>query len=280
MGGDEADGSFEWDSHWQDFGDPTQGNPANHYRERLIFDLLGAPEPGDTIVDIGCGQGELAVLLASRFPETSVWGVEASAEGVRRAKRAAAGLGIDARFVQRDLLVAAKPTQEITSQGTLAVCTEVLEHVDHPEELLRNALSYLTTGCRVVVTVPGGPRSAFDRHIGHRRHFTRRSLRAALEAGGLRVERVYAAGFPFFNLYKLTVILRGNRLVQDLQGAAIDGAPSRPARLVLAFFDCMFRFNLRSTPFGWQLVAVATVPGVRSDGGGVRPSPNGDSKQP
>jgi 2-polyprenyl-3-methyl-5-hydroxy-6-metoxy-1,4-benzoquinol methylase len=36
------------------------------------------------------------------------------------------------------------------------VCSEVLEHVDRPRELLANAAAYLAPGCRLVVTVPGG----------------------------------------------------------------------------------------------------------------------------
>jgi len=251
--------SFAWDSHWQDYGDPTEGNPANHYRDRLILQLLGPPEPGDRLVDIGAGQGELAIQLASRFPGLEVLGIEASAEGVRRAQAAVARAGVSARFVQRDLTEPAELPIEQRRRATLAVCTEVLEHVEHPEVLVRYARDYLAPGCRVVVTVPGGPRTAFDRYIGHHRHFTRRTLRAALEAGGLRTERVYAAGFPFFNLYKLTVMLRGKRLIDDLQHAADSGEPSFAAKLALRCFDRAFHYNLLTPPFGWQLVAVASV---------------------
>ena len=57
-----------------------------------------------------------------------------------------------------------------------------------------------------VVTVPGGPMSAFDRHIGHRRHFSPDDLRAVLLAAGFQVERTTGVGFPFFNLYRLVAI--------------------------------------------------------------------------
>ena len=72
----------------------------------------------------------------------------------------------------RDLLRDPAPDAEWAGWATHAVCSEVLEHVDEPVVLLRNARSWLAPGCRLVVTVPGGPMSAFDRHIGHRRHFS------------------------------------------------------------------------------------------------------------
>ena len=42
---------------------------------------------------------------------------------------------------------------------------------------MRNAAALLAPGAKVVVTVPGGPRSAFDKHIGHCRHFTAAAAR-------------------------------------------------------------------------------------------------------
>jgi hypothetical protein len=102
--------------------------------------------------------------------------------------------------------------------------------------------------------------SAFDRHIGHRQHFTAKSVRALLEQAGFVVERSTRAGFPFFNLYRLIVFLRGERLVDDVAR----GAGQRPARLVMRIFGVLFRLNLTRSPWGWQVLAAARVPGRRS----------------
>jgi hypothetical protein len=98
--------------------------------------------------------------------------------------------------------------------------------------------------------------SAFDRHIGHRQHFSRERIRALLEQAGYAVERIYLAGFPFFNLYRLLVIARGKRLTQDV-GTQSSGFPSSVAGFTMKLFRLLFRFNLRDSPFGWQIVAVA-----------------------
>jgi len=249
----------EWDRHWALYGEPAQGNPANAYRHRLVLHLLGRPGPGEVVLDVGSGQGELALVLKRRFPAATVRGIEYSAEGVARATAAAAAAGLDVAFAQRDLLEPATLRPEARAAASFATCSEVLEHVDDPGLLLRNAGQYLAPGCRLVVTVPGGPRSAFDEHIGHRRHYGAASLRALLTGAGFDVERVARAGFPFFNLYRLAVIARGRRLIADLESGA-PGAAGAPGA-VLAFFDKSFRLNLPSSPFGWQMVAVARYRG-------------------
>ena len=139
------------------------------------------------------------------------------------------------------------------------MCSEVLEHVADPVRLLRNAKSLLVPGCRVVVTVPGGPRSAFDRHIGHHRHFTAADLRGVLTDAGFAVERVQRAGFPFFNLYKLAVIARGRRLIADVEDRAPGAAPSRAELTAARLFDLGFRHSRDDFPLGWQMAAVARV---------------------
>jgi SAM-dependent methyltransferase len=254
-----AGGRDEWDRHWAVYGEPAEGNPANTYRHRLVAKLIGSPATGDTVLDVGSGQGELALLLKRAFPDAAVVGIEYSAEGVRRSEAAATAAGLRVDFVQRDLLVPVPLDGDVRGRATFAVCSEVLEHVDDPGLLLRYASEYLAPGCRMVVTVPGGPRSAFDRHIGHRQHFHPAGLRRLLEGAGFDVDYVARAGFPFFNLYRLAVIARGRRLIADLERGDAGGARAQGA--VLGFFDRAFRLNMESTPFGWQLVAVARFTG-------------------
>ena len=106
----------------------------------------------------------------------------------------------------------------------------------------------------------GGPRSAFDRHIGHRRHFNRTSLRRTISAAGLDPLRIDAAGFPFFDLYKVATIVRGRKLIEDARRPDAIGEGAGGAALTV--FERLFRANLVNSPFGWQLLAVARVPGA------------------
>jgi SAM-dependent methyltransferase len=258
-----ADGSDQddWDDHWDRFGEAALGNPANDYRHAMVLKHLGELPPGSTLLDIGSGQGQFAIDYKQRYPHVDVWGVEYSSAGVRRSTQLAAKAGVEARFVERDLL---QPVTLAEGQppATHAVCSEVLEHVADPVALVRNSLSLLAPGARVVVTVPGGPRSAFDKHIGHFQHFTADLLHDTLTEGGLAVDRVLRTGFPFFNLYKLAVIARGEKLVEDFS-SDVAAEPSRLQDAVTGFFRRSFPLNRDDFPLGWQLLATAHVPAVR-----------------
>jgi hypothetical protein len=186
------------------------------------------------------------------LPNAQFLGAELSESGVEISKRKAP----QATFLVADLFQPGADLQAFTGWASHAVCSEVLEHVDDPAAFLCQARSYLAEGAGLIVTVPGGPMSAFDRHIGHRQHFTRESISRVLSEAGFRVEEVHLIGFPFFNLYRLTVIARGEKLVDEVQSGA-EGGSSALAKFVMGIFRFLFRFNVSLTPFGWQVVAVA-----------------------
>ena len=247
----------DWDRHWSDYAESAASNPAQAYRRRLVLRLLASNDGTPArVLDIGSGTGDLAAEIRDAFPAAELVGLDVSAAAVEYAARKVPA----ATFLQRDLVSGSEPEPNHRGWATHAVCSEVLEHVEDPEAFLANARSYLAPGCRLIVTVPGGPMSAFDRHIGHRRHFTAKSMRALLERAGFVVERSTGAGFPFFNLYRLTVLLRGERLVDDVAR----GAGRWPARLVMRIFGVLFRLNLAHSPWGWQVLAAARFSGRRS----------------
>jgi trans-aconitate methyltransferase len=247
----------DWDRHWEDYAQAAARNPAQAYRRALVLRMLAAGNrPGRMrILDIGSGTGDLAADIHRAFPTSELLGLDISAAAVVHAARKVPA----ATFVQRDLVHGSGTDPDYRGWATHAVCSEVLEHVEDPARLLANVRAYLGAGCRLLVTVPGGPMSAFDRHIGHRQHFTPDALRTLLEDAGFEVERAVRAGFPFFNLYRLTVLLRGRRLVNDA-----DGDGSRAARAVMKLFGVLFRLNIASSPWGWQVLATARLPGPTS----------------
>jgi SAM-dependent methyltransferase len=246
----------DWDQHWAAMAESASRNPAQAMRRRLVISLVKAEESGARILDIGCGQGDLVADLRRRYPSAELCGIDFSPTGIEVARGKVPG----ARFERRDLLAPGDPQPGLAGWATRAVCSEVLEHVDDPEDLLRNARGYLARGCRLVVTVPGGPMSAFDRHIGHRRHFSGETLRRVLEGAGLEVERSTGSGFPFFNLYRGVVVLRGDHLVADAGGAG-SRPPSPLARAAMAAFRPLLAIPVPPNRLGWQMVAVARVPG-------------------
>jgi trans-aconitate methyltransferase len=241
-------GADNWDQHWREFTSSAELGPAHEYRRRLILRLLDFPDSdaSASMLEIGSGTGEFAESFRKLYPRAGFVGLDLSHAGVEIAARRVP----TARFIQRNLLL---PSDHLPHPvASYAVCSEVLEHVDDPVLLLRNATAYMAPGCKLVVTVPGGPQSAFDRHIGHRKHYTPSELKSVLEAAGFSVEAALGAGFPFFNFYRATIILRGSKLRDD-----ISGSPSRVVRIGMAIFGVLLRLNLMK--WGWQTVAVGRL---------------------
>ena len=245
-----------WDQHWQDYTEAAEQNPAQRYRRQVISNLLRRFGCSDSarVLDIGSGLGDLAVDLRRTFVAAEIAGIELSATGVEVASRKLP----DARFFQCDLLDASVEPGPLRAWARFAVCSEVLEHLDQPGALLKKASEYLAPGCVLVVTVPGGPQSKFDHHIGHRQHFTPASLRTLLEESGFQVEFARGAGFPFFNVYRMAVIARGHRLITDVQSRPA-GGQSFTVRVAMGIFRLLFALNLANSPWGWQTVAVARL---------------------
>jgi SAM-dependent methyltransferase len=241
----------DWNRHWRSYAESAARNPAQKYRRRLILALLSANGHPQRVLDLGAGTGDLAHSIRQSFPDAEILGLDVSAEGLEVARHKVP----DAVFLERDLLQAGSAPREFRGWASHAVCSEVLEHVDDPERLLANAIPYLAPGCLVVVTVPGGPMSAFDRHIGHRRHYQPAQLQELLERVALVPECATGAGFPFFNLYRLVVVLRGRRLIEDA-GAGSTGITARAA---MRLFGLLFRLNADASPWGWQTIARARL---------------------
>jgi SAM-dependent methyltransferase len=238
-----------WDRHWDDYASSAERNPAQRYRRKLILSSLGLNQAASTprVLDIGSGQGDFAADLLAACPDARVLGLELSASGIEIAARKVPG----AEFLQCDLTQPHEPPPGRQAWATHAVCSEVLEHVDDPERLLVNAQPWMAPTCKLIVTVPGGPMSAFDKHIGHRKHYRPEDLRCLLERAGFRVDLASGAGYPFFDLYRRVVIARGSRLIGD-----VSRKPSPAARTAMGVFDALFRLNVHSR--GWQTFAIAT----------------------
>jgi 2-polyprenyl-3-methyl-5-hydroxy-6-metoxy-1,4-benzoquinol methylase len=245
----------DWDSHWQTYGASAEFNPAQTFRRERIVELIRKhADRAPRILDIGSGTGDLSRDLRAAFPAGSILGLELSATGVKLASAKVP----EARFLQCDLLASPAPPAEYRRWASVAVCSEVIEHLDNPSPLLRGARQFMAPDCWLIVTVPGGPMSAFDRFIGHRRHYSPKALSQLLESVGFDVPFAAGAGFPFFNLYRLAVLARGRRLVERAQVASVENLVAHE-RILLRIFQSLFRLTSARGRWGWQTIATAQL---------------------
>jgi SAM-dependent methyltransferase len=175
--------------------------------------------PGSTrgVIDYGCGSGLFTRCLKEALgPEARVTGVDFHPEPP-------ADLGeVPYRAFSQ--------TADLRGTADLLLLMHVLEHDDDPHALLAGVLPLLAPGGHVLIEVPNID-CVWARVFGrfwdawylpyHRVHFSRRSLRAVVEASGLVVVRAADAAVPVTGRTLANLAGRSNSLVFILLGAAL-----------------------------------------------------------
>jgi len=242
----------DWNQHWSDYASSAELNPAQQYRFENITQIIRSMKLYPTqIIDLGCGTGALLEVLQNEFPTAKLLGIEPSKTGFTLASRRLP----DVQILKQDIISESVDNRNVCL-GTIVVCSEVLEHLDDPLLLLRAIKKQFgMADAMLIISVPGGVRSAYDVHIGHRRHFSRETLESVMSQGGLSEIKIWRGGFPFFNIYKLITVMLGSRLISRPSPVSPKSTWFRNLSRLLTV--CMRR-SFRDSPFGWQLFATAS----------------------
>ena len=117
--------------------------------KRLAFvDAVVQARRPRTLLDVGCGSGDLLTApLAAAHPDIEVVGVDADAVSLAHATERHGRANL--RFLPFDAL---PPTRRFD----LVIASEVIEHVDAPDEFLRQLRTRVTDGGAVILTLPNG----------------------------------------------------------------------------------------------------------------------------
>ena len=240
--------------HWENLHSATNYEPARKWRRGSIIKSL-CLRGNERILDLGAGKGDLIRDLERISSNFEFGATEFSETGLNMIKSANSELisakvnleiGIDS--AQRDLLMSG-------GNWNIVICSEVLEHLDSTSRALATIRELSDSDTQIVITVPAGPMAAVDIAFGHRRHYSKRELREMLEFEGFKVQRLECLGFPFFNLYRIGLLIRGERILNSIQKMS-KAKPGVFSRLLLNIFSWLFRFNWVKGNLGWQLIAV------------------------
>ncbi len=173
-------------------------------REERILKLI--PQGGKTVLDIGCGSGNLAKTLVDKG--YTVDGVDISNEALLNAK------DILRKSFCFDTEQDEWPEGLMLNKYDCIIISEVIEHLFSPEDLLKKAATLLADGGKVIVTTPNflfwknRARMLFGKFdyeksglldFGHIRLFSYLSVVRLFKKCGLKVDREMHF-YP--NLYK------------------------------------------------------------------------------
>jgi trans-aconitate 2-methyltransferase len=128
--------------------DPAQYSRYADERGRPFVDLVarvGATAPR-RVVDLGCGPGNLTALLASRWPDALVEGVDSSLEKIERAAELVDGVSFRVGDVH---------AWEMPADCDVLVSNATLQWVPDHVELLRSWAASLPSNGWLAVQVPG-----------------------------------------------------------------------------------------------------------------------------
>jgi len=154
-----------------------------HFRRRLI--QLGKIQSGESVLDIGCGTGTLAIEAKRTVGSARVFGIDASPEMIARARRKAAKARLDVAF---DVALAqALPFGYAQFDVVLSsVMMHHLRKADRPAAV-REAKRVLKPGGRLLIVdfggTPGQHKGLLARIHGHGGIDASRLIALATEAG-------------------------------------------------------------------------------------------------
>ena len=182
------------------------------YRDDIVFSSI-LPEH-KSILDIGCGEGIALEKLVRKFPGKVVAGVDLERENIEICTR----YGLTA--VYSNLYELALPSGSFD----VGIMIDVLEHLDRPEEGVKELYRVLSPGGRLIVVIPndrnfflsrlalGMVKEAFY-DAGHERQWSPGEAGGLLRAAGFQI--VSGRSVPFFfwqtSLHHITVAGKPSR---------------------------------------------------------------------
>lgn len=132
--------------------DPSQYARFADHRSRPFFDLVDRIRAAGprTVVDLGCGSGELTATLADRWPSARVLGVDNSAEMLAGAAQHTARYDGRLSFADGDL------ADYLPDESTeVVVSNAAYQWIDGHEAVLARIAERLPAGGTLAVQVPG-----------------------------------------------------------------------------------------------------------------------------
>jgi 2-polyprenyl-3-methyl-5-hydroxy-6-metoxy-1,4-benzoquinol methylase len=217
---------------------------------RRIIARYGNLQPGDTILDIGCGTGAILKELSQTY---NAVGIDMSPLAIEYSKKR----GLANVF---QMTVQEFPRDKFNVKGILLL--DVIEHIDDDLDVLRAAREIVAANDgRVIITVPAYMWlwSSHDVANHHKRRYTRRRLREVLENAGLEPVKM-----SYYNtlLFPLAVVKK--LLSRSKTAAKASEAVDQPSTFVNTVFKAIFgaeKYIVPSMnlPYGVSIVTVARV---------------------
>ncbi len=120
---------------------------AEYWREKLILKDLNY-QPGESLLEIGCGAGAVLGIIGQTFPDLKLAGIDLEPKQIEYAQNHLSNLNLDADLRVGDAI--ALPWDDDRFDHIYAIW--FLEHLPDPQPVLREAQRVLKPGGTITVT--------------------------------------------------------------------------------------------------------------------------------
>ena len=176
-----------WGTAW---GDIQRIGPVHRHMHEAVLRII-SELPVETVLDAGCGSGEVLALLAATG-QYELCGADVSREALALARERVSGVRLQILDIERATL---------PETFDLVMSVQVIEHLVDDISALRH-MAEMASKYVYVSTIAGRMRRS-ERAIGHVRNYSAVELRTKLELVGLEVLHIRGWGFPFYSpLYR------------------------------------------------------------------------------
>ena len=171
------------------------GGRERAFREKLL--RFARLQPGETVLDVGCGTGSLAITAKMQVgPAGKVYGIDASPEMLARARKKARKAGVEVTFEQAPAQALPFPDGHFDA----VLSTVMLHHLPRigRAECAREMRRVLKPGGRVLAVdfaEPDGEKKGFLSHFHRHGHVMLREVVGLLTDAGLKLVESGAVGF-------------------------------------------------------------------------------------
>lgn len=204
----DALGAEVYDDQWTRLTDFLRYNPGARHRRRLVLaSLRRAGVTNGSVLDVGCGLGEMIDFLADAEPRIQFTGVDFSSVAIDRCRE---------RRPEFDWIVHDVTSGPIPGSFDAVICSEVLEHLEEPRAAVQHLAAAVKPDGFLILTVPHGRVYPTEREFGHVRHPERGELEVWTREAGLSTVSSAAWGFPAYALLKRLANIRPDVALERL----------------------------------------------------------------
>ena len=167
---------------------------ANAYHQWIFGKIR--PFLGRDILEVGCGIGNLTELLLS---QGRVIAADVNGDYLQTVENK-----FRRHFNLKGVLlwdIRQAPPKDLGIPIDSIVCSNVLEHIEDDDDVLRSLYHLLPAGGRLIILVPAlkALYNVFDKELGHFRRYSRSELSQKLTRNGFRIRSLKY--FNFFGIF-------------------------------------------------------------------------------